>query len=519
MGSLTVASFTFIVLVATLLVLLRRQFHQLRVTHRQRLLASLKLDSQTEDGTEVMIAGFMHPYCNAGGGGERVLWAAIAYLQRTQPEVLSVVYTGDVDPKTSNPITKDEIILRCRERFGIHLDPKTLHFVHLEKRWLIADGTWKRFTLLGQGIGAAVLAYEAMSKLVPDIYFDTLGLAFTYPVVRLLSSGDPSGRVPIVTYTHYPTISASMLKRVSNRETTYANDASVTGSGLRSTLKLIYYRLFSYLYTSCLLTSPPTLISVNSSWTNTHIQALLSTKQNRLSPLLGSILEPFTLLQTLIGFNAPTPVGINQPPQSQVQIKDTHQVRTIFPPCDVESLKGFDLERRHRIIFSCAQFRPEKDHALQIKALARLLEEHPELSGKPQESDPEADSQAEADQDDDGVRLVLLGSARHADDLKRVQTLRDLTKELGVEGAGLIPVVHASGGPVMDIVVPFEGEPTGFHAVTVDEFATQLHKALTLPPEEALAMRERARRSSERFSTTAFERGFGALWEDVRELL
>ncbi|CCA75133.1 related to ALG11 protein [Serendipita indica DSM 11827] len=86
-------------------------------------------------------------------------------------------------------------------------------------------------------------------------------------------------------------------------------------------------------------------------------------------------------------------------------------------------------------------------------------------------------------------------------------------------GAGLIPVVHASGGPVMDIVVPFEGEPTGFHAVTVDEFATQLHKALTLPPEEALAMRERARRSSERFSTTAFEHGFGALWEDVRELL
>ena len=27
--------------------------------------------------------------------------------------------------------------------------------------------------------------------------------------------------------------------------------------------------------------------------------------------------------------------------------------------------------------------------------------------------------------------------------------------------AGLIPLTHASGGPLLDIVVPYEGEPTG----------------------------------------------------------
>lgn len=32
---------------------------------------------------------------NAGGGGERVLWSAIAYIQRTQPETVCLVYSGD----------------------------------------------------------------------------------------------------------------------------------------------------------------------------------------------------------------------------------------------------------------------------------------------------------------------------------------------------------------------------------------------------------------------------------------
>lgn len=32
---------------------------------------------------------------NSGGGGERVLWTAIAHIQKTQPEVISLVYSGD----------------------------------------------------------------------------------------------------------------------------------------------------------------------------------------------------------------------------------------------------------------------------------------------------------------------------------------------------------------------------------------------------------------------------------------
>ena len=36
---------------------------------------------------------FFHPYCNGGGGGERVLWQAINAIQLKYPNVSCVVYT------------------------------------------------------------------------------------------------------------------------------------------------------------------------------------------------------------------------------------------------------------------------------------------------------------------------------------------------------------------------------------------------------------------------------------------
>lgn len=54
------------------------------------------------------IVGFFHPFCNAGGGGERVLWAAIRATQSRWPEAVCVVYTGDHD------VNKDQIIKRVQ---------------------------------------------------------------------------------------------------------------------------------------------------------------------------------------------------------------------------------------------------------------------------------------------------------------------------------------------------------------------------------------------------------------------
>ena len=46
---------------------------------------------------------------NAGGGGERVLWTAIAASQRTNPHVVNVVYTGDTEASKEQIIGKAKV--------------------------------------------------------------------------------------------------------------------------------------------------------------------------------------------------------------------------------------------------------------------------------------------------------------------------------------------------------------------------------------------------------------------------
>ncbi|KAJ3884006.1 hypothetical protein GG344DRAFT_84747 [Lentinula edodes] len=74
--------------------------------------------------------------------------------------------------------------------------------------------------------------------------------------------------------------------------------------------------------------------------------------------------------------------------------------------------------------------------------------------------------------------------------------------------AGLIPVAHKSGGPTQYIILPFQGQLTGYHAEKVEAFTEALHSALTLSTDEDLAMRQRARAwTVQRFSKEEFEKG------------
>jgi alpha-1,2-mannosyltransferase len=58
------------------------------------------------------IVGFFHPFCNAGGGGERVLWAAIRATQQRWPKAKCIVYTGDHD------VNKDKMLSRVEVSYG-----------------------------------------------------------------------------------------------------------------------------------------------------------------------------------------------------------------------------------------------------------------------------------------------------------------------------------------------------------------------------------------------------------------
>ncbi|KAI8148781.1 hypothetical protein BJV82DRAFT_198325 [Fennellomyces sp. T-0311] len=107
---------------------------------------------------------------NAGGGGERVLWTAIRDVQREFPHIICAVYTGDIDA------TKEQIIFKVKNSFNIDLNPQTLVFIYLHTRYLVEDSRYPRLTLLLQSLSSVVLGYEAMSRLVPDLYFGNISV-------------------------------------------------------------------------------------------------------------------------------------------------------------------------------------------------------------------------------------------------------------------------------------------------------------------------------------------------------
>lgn len=69
-------------------------------------------------------------------------------------------------------------------------------------------------------------------------------------------------------------------------------------------------------------------------------------------------------------------------------------------------------------------------------------------------------------------------------------------------------MAHNSGGPKEDIVVPSDGQITGFLASTAEEYADAIYQALTSDKEGITLLRQRARNSAERFSDEVFSASF-----------
>lgn len=101
-----------------------------------------------------------------------------------------MVYTGDVDATKEQIIYKvkvsvadspravirGQITILRQSRFDIELSPTSLHFVFLNSRYLVEDATWPKFTMIGQSLGSMYLAWEAVSKFVPDLFIGSYRL-------------------------------------------------------------------------------------------------------------------------------------------------------------------------------------------------------------------------------------------------------------------------------------------------------------------------------------------------------
>ncbi|KAI3910442.1 hypothetical protein MKX01_034836 [Papaver californicum] len=154
--------------------------------------------------------GIFHPYTNDGGGGERVLWCAVKAFQEVNSRLGCIIYTRDHDA------SPESLLCRAIDHFGVKL-LQSPQVIHLYKRKWIEEGTYPRFTMVGQSCGSVYLCWEALCKHTPLFYIDTSGYAFTYPLARLFGC-------KVLCYTHYPTISSDMVSRVRQQDPMYNND-------------------------------------------------------------------------------------------------------------------------------------------------------------------------------------------------------------------------------------------------------------------------------------------------------
>jgi alpha-1,2-mannosyltransferase len=155
----------------------------------------------------------------AGGGGERVLWCAIAALGDVHnlQHTKVVIYSGEP------PENNDKILDRVKANFGIEI-PQQIHleFIYVPGRELLEAVKfvfefvplgplvvgqrpyiccrYPRFTMLGQSLGSVIYAWNALRLYNPDVFVDTTGYAFTFLVAKLLAD------CQVGCYVHYPTI-------------------------------------------------------------------------------------------------------------------------------------------------------------------------------------------------------------------------------------------------------------------------------------------------------------------------
>lgn len=479
--------------------LFKRTAHARRSTKRR-----LGLASKTHRGgaPRPRVYGFYHPTSADGGGGERVLWAAIDAVQRRDAARRASGEDATKDDDDDNDVEKsvtvvytssnlsgEGMIARAKARFGITIRGP-IHTVKLTReRWTRAE-TYGRCTIAKQALGSVALGVEALSALTPDVFIDTVGHAAIYPLSKYIF------RCKTVAYVHYPTVSSDMIERVREGRVMYNNSGRFAASKYLTGLKVLYYRAFSAAYGWC--GKSCSCVMVNSSWTKAHIDALW---------------------------------GVN----SQV----------VYPPCNVEDLTKLPLTRQRldklgnaakkenaclRVI-SVGQFRPEKAHLEQVAAWA-ALKKVKSLSYKLE-----------------NAILVFVGGCRDDGDRERLKDLKQSVKDLELEksvefvvdasydelkrqlsrasvgihsmidehfgicvveymAAGAVPVAHASGGPLMDIVVDSPEGPTGYTALSVQEYADFLQHLLMMSRPEREVIAARARKQSLLFTEEKFRKKF-----------
>lgn len=352
---------------------------------------------------------FLHPNFGDCGGGEKVLWEminSIIKVGNTQSIGISKIYLIGKEYKVN------DVMEKLRMRFGICLQPECFEVIEIYNTKLLEVQSF--LTMLFQIVGQIMLAFEIVLKHHSEYIIDTTGLPFTYIILKHFG-------FKVSAYIHYPFISDAMVddvkKGVIAVHNNYTNNLKMK---VIKPLKIAYYSLILRMFKlscRCLEFS-----MTNSTWTDRHFKDF-----------------------------------------------GMQNISKLFPPCNVDEYMASFQNKRSNIIVSFAQFRPEKNHDLQIEVIKRLKSKGLKL------------------------KLHMLGSVRNKEDQDLVSRLKNKIKEsqltedielfinlkyeeikeqfvnakfaihtmkdehfgiavIEMMAAGLLTVAHNSAGPKFDII-------------------------------------------------------------------
>ena len=148
-----------------------------------------------------------------------------------------------------------------------------------------------------------------------------------------------------------------MLQQVRSQRPSYNNHVRITGNTSISTIKLWYYHGIALAYG--LVGRYADVVMVNSSWTRGHIQSLWF--EGRKKEIRGNSSSTLQQLQLIY------------PPcnTTSLQSISLQPCRGSFPSLlsssSASAQRVYETVANKRVIVSIGQFRPEKDHMLQIE--------------------------------------------------------------------------------------------------------------------------------------------------------
>lgn len=119
----------------------------------------------------------------------------------------------------------------------------------------------------------------------------------------------------------------------------------------------------------------------------------------------------------------------------------------MFPPCNTDALQTIPLGTREALVVSVGQYRPEKNHLLQVTCPidhhehrrrghtkpSTLNTKRQQLSAKSRQQVESMAILLKSLPKGKTARLVIVGSCRNAEDVSRAEAVKAKVAELGLE--------------------------------------------------------------------------------------